>query len=201
MVSARGSGTRVTKRRSETRARLLAAATMMFAERGFGQVSIEQLTAAAGFTRGAFYSNFDSIEEIFFALYEERAELVAAQVARALTTPSETVAKLVDQVLTALTVDRQWILIKTDFLLHAARNPEIAKALAGHQDALRDILAAHFAVATVTDALSSALKDPQRLARAVITIHDGAMLQLLIDPDQQSLRRWLHDLLIALLVR
>lgn len=201
MVGARGSGTRVTKRRSETRARLLAAATTIFAERGFGQVSIEQLTAAAGFTRGAFYSNFASIEELFFALYEERSELVAAQVAQALTTPSETLAKLVDQVLTALTVDRQWILIKTDFLLHAARNPEIATALAGHQDALRNILAAHFAVATVTDALPPALKDPQRLARAVITIHDGAMLQLHIDPDQQSLGRWLHDLLIALLVR
>ena len=50
-----------------------------------------------------------------------------------------------------------------------------------------------------TDALPPALKKPEGLARALITIHDGAMLQLLIDPDQLSLMQWLHDLLIALL--
>jgi AcrR family transcriptional regulator len=194
-----GTPVRVTKRRPETRARLLEAATTVFAERGFGQVSIEQITAAAGFTRGAFYSNFDSVEELFFALYEERAAVVAAQVAQALTTPSETVATLVDQVLAAMPVDRQWILIKTEFLLHAARNPRIAEVLAGHRDALGDILTAHFAAAVETGALPPALMNPEGLARAVITIHDGAMLQLLIDPDEQSRRRWLHDLLIALL--
>ena len=194
-----GTPARVTKRRPETRARLLEAATTVFAERGFGQVSIEQITAAAGFTRGAFYSNFDSVEELFFALYEERAAIAAAEVAQALITPSETVAKLVDQVLSALPVDRQWILIRTDFLLHAARNPQVATALAGRRDALRDVLAAHFAAAIDTGALPPNLDSPQGLARAVITIHDGAMLQLLIDPDQQSLRRWLHELLVTLL--
>jgi len=49
------------------------AATTLFAERGFGQVSIEQICEAAGYTRGAFYSNFDSVDELFFALYSERA--------------------------------------------------------------------------------------------------------------------------------
>lgn len=194
-----GTPVRVTKRRPETRARLLEAATIAFAEHGFGNVSIEQITAAAGFSRGAFYSNFGSVEELFFALYEERAAVIAAQVAQALTAPSGTVAQLVDQVLTALTVDRQWILVKTEFLLHAARNPQVAQALAGHRDALRDVLAAHLAAAVNTDTLPSALQSPERLARAVITIHEGAMLQVLIDPDQRSLRRWLHDLLIALL--
>ena len=194
-----GTPARVTKRRPETRARLLEAATAVFAERGFGQVSIEQITAAAGFTRGAFYSNFASVEELFFVLYEERAAVVATQVAQALATPGKTVAKLVDQVLSALPVDRQWILIRTDFILHAARNPQVARALEGRRDALRDILAAHFAAAIDAGALPPALESPEGLARAVITIHDGAMLQLLIDPNQQSLRRWLHELLVALL--
>ena len=188
-----GSPARVTKRRPETRARLLEAAITVFAERGFGHASIEQITTAAGFTRGAFYSNFDSTEELFFALYQERAAVVAEHVARALTNPGGPVAELIEQVLTALTVDRQWILIKTDFLLHAARNPQVAAALAGHRDAIRDVLA------TALRSTASAPWTPDGLARAVITIHDGAMLQLLVDPDQQSLRRWLHDLLVALL--
>lgn len=194
-----GAAARVTKRRPETRARLLEAATAVFADRGFGQVSVEQITSAAGFTRGAFYSNFDSTEELFFALYEQRAAAVTAQVAQALATPTGSVTDLIDQVLAALTVDRQWILIKTDFLLHAARHPEVATALTAHQDALRDILARHLAGTAENHSLPTALQDPDDLARAVITIHDGAMLQLLVDTDQQSLRRWLQDLLVALL--
>ncbi len=53
-----GTPTRVTKRRAETRGRLMGAATTLFAEKGFGQVGIEQICEAAGYTRGAFYSNF-----------------------------------------------------------------------------------------------------------------------------------------------
>jgi AcrR family transcriptional regulator len=190
---------RVTKRRPATRARLLDAATTVFAEHGFGSVSIEQIAAAAGYTRGAFYSNFASTEELFFALYQERSAVVAEQVAQALAKPGRTVAELIEQVLTALTVDRQWILVKTDFLLHAARNPEVASALAAHRDALRDVLATCLAAAVTVTALRPTLRYPHELARAVITVHDGAMLQLLVDPDQESLRRWLHDVLVALL--
>ncbi len=195
------SPTRVTRRRPETRARLLEAATAVFAERGFGQTSVEQITTAAGFSRGAFYSNFASTEELFFTLYEQRAAEIAAQVGRALATASRSPTELVDRVVTALTVDRQWILIRTDFLLHAARNPSVAAALADHQEALRQILAPHLTAAIELEALPSALRNPVDLARAVITIHDGAMLQLLLDPDQLSLRRRLQDLLNALLDR
>ena len=190
---------RPTRRRLETRARLLAAATAVFADRGFGQTSVEQITTAAGFSRGAFYSNFDSTEELFFALYQQRADAITAQVAQALTAPSGSVAELVDRVVTALSVDRQWIVVRTDFLLHAARTPHVASALAAQQDALRTILSPHLADAIDLDALPPALRNPDDLARAVVTIHDGAMLRLLVDPDQRSLRQWLQDLLIALL--
>ena len=166
---------------------------------GFGQTSIEQITTAAGFSRGAFYSNFDSTEELFFALYEQRADAITAQVAQALTAPSRSVAELVDRVVTALSVDRQWIVVRTDFLLHAARTPHVAAALAAQQDALRTILSPHLADAIDLDALPAALRNPDDLARAVVTIHDGAMLHLLVDPDQGSLRQWLQELLIALL--
>src|ERR1700682_2088740 len=71
---------RVTKRRAETRARLIEAAFQVFADKGFGHVRIEDVCAAAGYTRGAFYSQFDSLEELFFVLYDEWAARVADQV-------------------------------------------------------------------------------------------------------------------------
>ncbi len=177
------------------------AATTLFAERGFGQVSIEQICEAAGYTRGAFYSNFDSVDELFFALYQERATVIAEQVARSLTAaaPAGSIPTLVDRVVTALMVDREWIMIKTDFLLHAARSREVAAVLAAHHDELRDALAAHLATVIDIDGLPPTLRTPDGLARAVGTIHDGAMLRLLLDPDERALRRWLRVMLIALL--
>ena len=193
--------TRVTKRRAETRARLLAAALAVFAEHGFGQVSIEQICEAAGYSRGAFYSNFASTEELFFALYQDRAALIAGQIEDALTAQPATrsVRELIDRTVTALMVDRQWVMIKTDFLLHAARSPGLSAALTAHRDLLRDILSAHWAATIPVDALPAALQTPDELARAIITIHDGAMLQLLVGSDQQAVRAWLQDLLVALL--
>src|ERR1700732_1134288 len=79
-----GASPRVTKRRAETRAKLIEAAFRVFADKGFGQVRIEDVCAAAGYTRGAFYSQFDSLEELFFTLYDDRAHVIASQVTEAL---------------------------------------------------------------------------------------------------------------------
>ncbi|VVD75686.1 TetR family transcriptional regulator [Pandoraea eparura] len=46
------------ERRLQTRERLLEAALALFLERGFFSTSLEDITNAAGYTRGAFYSNF-----------------------------------------------------------------------------------------------------------------------------------------------
>ena len=57
-----------TRRREQTRARLLDAAHEVFAEVGMDAASVETICERAGFTRGAFYSNFESKDELFLAL-------------------------------------------------------------------------------------------------------------------------------------
>jgi AcrR family transcriptional regulator len=54
--------------RELTTQRLLDAAQKLFAKKGFEAVSVETVSEAAGYSRGAFYSNFDSKEELFFEL-------------------------------------------------------------------------------------------------------------------------------------
>ena len=61
---------RVTGRRGRTRDRLLDAAVEVFAERGVGAATVELICERAGFTRGAFYSNFSTKEELLFAAAE-----------------------------------------------------------------------------------------------------------------------------------
>src|SRR5271157_451807 len=53
-----------------TRSRFLQAAEKIFARDGFDASKLEEIAAAAGYTRGAFYANFDSKEDLFLALLE-----------------------------------------------------------------------------------------------------------------------------------
>src|ERR1700743_3553905 len=54
--------------RDQTRQRLLDAAQRLIARKGLSAASVENITAAAGYTRGAFYSNFDSKDDLFIEL-------------------------------------------------------------------------------------------------------------------------------------
>src|SRR6266404_7451504 len=64
-------GGRQRERTAATRRKLLAAAKRIFAQQGFEAARLEDIAAGAGYTRGAFYANFEDKEEIFFALLEE----------------------------------------------------------------------------------------------------------------------------------
>lgn len=196
-----GTPARVTKRRGETRARLLEAAFAVFAERGLGHARIEDVCERAGYTRGAFYSNFDDLDELFFALYEDRAQHVAGQVSRALADAGErSGGALVRQVVDALTVDRDWTLIRKDFLLHAARTPAIAAALTAQRDALLDAIAAPLRAAVSAGSLQPSLGTAEDLAQAVLAIYDGLADQLLLDLTPGELQDRLTKLVTALLV-
>jgi AcrR family transcriptional regulator len=203
-VRADGTPRRVTKRRAETRSRLLDAALAVFAERGFGRASIEDVCERAGFTRGAFYSNFDSLEELFFALYEQRADDVAGRVASALADlpadlPRERViAALADRMAAELDADRAWTIVRTDFLLHAARHPAAARALAAHESATRAALRPGIERWARPGALPAPLDDPDTMARSVAAIYEAAVLDLLVHRDLTRAQDWLRAMITVL---
>jgi AcrR family transcriptional regulator len=59
--------------RALTREKLFTAAQKVFIQDGFGGSSIDRIVEEAGFTKGAFYSNFSSKEDIFLQLVESIA--------------------------------------------------------------------------------------------------------------------------------
>jgi AcrR family transcriptional regulator len=192
---------RVTRRRVRTRVNLLDAAFAVFAAKGFGRVSIEEVCAAAGYSRGAFYSNFDSLDELFFALYRQRADLIADQVAGALAQdgPDLDVPAAVDRVTEVLLLDLDWLLVKTDFLVHAARDERVAGTLLEHRARLRSAIAQRLGRARGFGGLPAVLGDVDGAAHAVVAAYDGVTTQLLLDKDVEGARAWLKQLLTALL--
>jgi AcrR family transcriptional regulator len=71
---------RLTREQSkdQTRQRLLDAAQAMFMKKGFVAASVEDIAQAAGYTRGAFYSNFRSKPELFLELLRRDHEEMQA---------------------------------------------------------------------------------------------------------------------------
>jgi AcrR family transcriptional regulator len=59
------------ERQAQTRQELLDAAARVFIKRGFSGSSVEEISAEAGYTRGAFYSNFRSKNELFVELLHD----------------------------------------------------------------------------------------------------------------------------------
>ena len=128
----------VSARRMATRERLMDAAVALFAERGVLAASVEEISDRAGFTRGAFYSNFESRDDLCVAVLERFAEaqLRATREATAeavLEPGSTTVEELIDRAVAVFIhsqpEDADELIAHAELRLHAARNPQVRDAL------------------------------------------------------------------------
>lgn len=126
-------------RRTQTRDRIIEAALGVFAEKGVLGASVEEICDAAGFTRGAFYSNYQSKDALCLALLERLAEesLAATREAIASLAQPEAVADLSIEELIDRAVgvfirsqrsDRAWVLASMELRLYAARTGAIRAA-------------------------------------------------------------------------
>jgi AcrR family transcriptional regulator len=176
----------VTKRRPRTRAALLRAALETFAEHGFHAVSIEQICERAGFTRGAYYSNFASKEELFLALFDEHGERVVRRLAEAVDAlaPEEcTLERLAGLVARIEPDERDWYLVSMEFTLHAIRDPQAAWVLARHEARLRAEIARGLEL-VVRRSGRELTVDADRFARLIVALREGALAQSYVEPAE-----------------
>ena len=152
----------ITARRAQTRERLMAAARAVFAEQSVEAASVEEICEAAGFTRGAFYSNFSDRSELVLAMIQQSIRLQLAAAERAIATMKAAgnlgAEELVSIALFALTgsgtalgTPTQDVITDRAMLLYAARDPE----LRGPYLSFVDACAAQVA-ALIADALAHA---------------------------------------------
>jgi AcrR family transcriptional regulator len=126
-------------RTEATRRKLLLAAEKVFARDGFEAARLEDIAGLAGYTRGAFYANFQSKEDIFFALLErwvgQRILEVKALIAQQ-ESPANLLRALREHYL-QITQDRRLSLLSLEFKLFAIRHPEAHARLRARQRRLR----------------------------------------------------------------
>ena len=115
-----------------TRARFIQSAEKIFARDGFEAAKLEEIAADAGYTRGAFYANFESKEDLFFALLEKEISHRIATLEKEMGKFHEPEAKLkaMRGFFLSKTLDRRWSLLALEFKLFAVRHPEVKRRLA-----------------------------------------------------------------------
>src|SRR5580698_8220457 len=127
-------------RTDATRWKLLEAAEKIFARDGFEAARLEDIASLAGYTRGAFYANFQSKEDIFLALLERWVGQRVSEV-NALIAQQESPAKLLGALrdhYVQKTQDRRLSLLTLEFKMFAIRHPEAHARLRARQRRLRE---------------------------------------------------------------
>ncbi|WP_232784596.1 TetR/AcrR family transcriptional regulator [Mycobacteroides chelonae] len=166
------------------------AALDVFAERGFYGASIENICEKAGFTRGAFYSNFSTKEELFFALFDASGnELInllrtALDQSRDSPDPVGAFVSIIDE---KGPLQRRWYLVSTEFTLYAIRQPAAAAILAE-----RDRLLRRETVYVINELVSIANReltiDAELIARLATALREGVGAQVYVEPDAVDAR-------------
>jgi AcrR family transcriptional regulator len=135
------------EKQQRTRKSLLHAAAQMFCKRGLEGTSIDEVAQAAGYTKGAFYANFKSKEELFLVMldenFSEELDRLDKLLAGTHEPHEEALAAAADFI--QLATDEEWHKLSFEFLAYAARNEEFRQELATRHRAMRERMAKVFA--------------------------------------------------------
>lgn len=185
-----------TRSRENTRARLLEAAAQVFAEIGLEGATVEAVCERAGFTRGAFYSNFESKDELFLMLaasvgetrLQAVRERVSALVGENALDDCDPV-ELVQQIMDSGGDDRLGVLMMSEIRIRALRDPGFGAAyLAQENEMVRSIAAI---IDEIVDSGQIALRiDAEEAARLLMVVWEGMTVRgAMGGDDTERLRR------------
>lgn len=198
----------VSTRRAATRERLAWAAVRVIARKGVDGASVEEICEEAGFTRGAFYSNFESKNELCIDVLHRSIDqtimALATELPRVSATglPIERKLGLAIKLFTStVSSDPETILAINEIRLQAARDPELRPAYRALTEsctpALRELVAEVIAANGVQ--LGISVDDLLAIMR---TVYDQQMIEAIIaghPADHVEVERQMSTLLGALM--
>jgi len=167
-----------------SRAELVEAAAVVFAERGYQAASVDEVIRRARLSKGTFYFNFASKEDLFLAVIKERLddpahELMQITAGAAGNSPTSGVVSA--GLAELFRNERDTLMLLQEYWSHAARDEQLAARYRTRQAWLRDALAhaleqrhQHTGVPLSFDA--------RRLAQAFIALGQGLALESIVDP-------------------
>lgn len=163
-----------------TRSKLLGAAEVEFSRLGFEGAAVDKITEKAGYSRGAFYANFKSKEELFLTLVEDRMNTILIELTQL--SMGEKILKK-DTVLKYYlnrAYDKKLTLLMSEFLIAGIRNTKLRSKIANLNHSYLD------EVGKVISFISSNKKEARQIAAILLASGQGLMLYHFCDPENYS---------------
>jgi AcrR family transcriptional regulator len=172
------------EKQQRTRVSLLTAAAQLFCKRGLEGTSIDEVAQAAGYTKGAFYANFKSKEELFLVMLDERfaRELERLDQALAGTQEPYEEARAAAADFIHFASDDDWPALYFQFVAHAVRDEDFRQELATRHRAMRERLTEVFKRWKEGFGVAPTLPVAQ-ITAMMFFMADGFLLDRMIEPD------------------
>ena len=173
------------QKRERTHEELVSAAERLFVERGFHATSVDEIAFEAGYTKGAVYSNFESKEDLFFAVYERRADRVVAEIEEVLREmgPAAGLERLAsDAARRRGSADDGWLAVYFEFWAHVVRRRELRERFAKIHGRVAEPMTA--AVERLAEERGISMPvEARSINVAMIAMVSGLSLERLTQPD------------------
>ncbi|WP_109551745.1 TetR/AcrR family transcriptional regulator [Mycobacteroides franklinii] len=179
--------------RNRTRIELIDATRRLIDSSGRTKFAVKDVCDSIGYTRGAFYSSFASMDDHLVAVHERQnadlTEAVAAALAHARSVVGDTgdLVTFVNTFISTIAVDRGRLALQSALTARAQHNPHLADQLTVQRDRLRQTLEPY--LLDVIDCAGRELTtDTITFTRAVMAAQSGAAAQLIAADDPDDIR-------------
>jgi AcrR family transcriptional regulator len=173
------------EKQAKTRSALLSSAAKLICRKGITEASVDDVATDAGYTKGAFYANFKSKEELFLVMLDEKYAEELARLENAMHgqgAPADEVRDAAEDFIRFAWSDPQWPKLYFEFTAHAARNPDFRDELLTRDRRIREQMAAVY-----RDWAKDLGVDPpipvEDLAMMTFCMANGFLMGQLIEPD------------------
>jgi AcrR family transcriptional regulator len=172
------------EKQEKTRSSLLSSAAKLICRKGITEASVDDIATDAGYTKGAFYANFKSKEEMFLVMLDKAygEELKRLEAHLSGEAHVEEVRRSAEDFMKYVRSDPEWPRLYFEFVAYAARNPEFREELATRNRAMRDGIAE-----VIRNWTADFEGDPpfpyEDIATMLFCLADGFLVQQLVEPD------------------
>jgi AcrR family transcriptional regulator len=175
------------EKQAKTRSSLMSSAARVFCKHGMDRASIDEVAEDAGYTKGAFYANFGSKQELFLAMLDERFAERIEEADRAFAagsgeSPPEQARHAAADFARAFRADPGAERLFLEFASYALRDEDFRQELITRFATLRERLERVYARRAEEYGLELDLP-LERVVRMVIAMSDGWALWRLLDPE------------------
>ena len=181
--------------REKTREKLLESACHLVAARGYDGTSIADISEAAGFSKGAFFSNFESKDAILLEVLRrfkaDEIAMLEATLARSVDEP--TAAAAAGVYFERIKQQSDWIRLDIELQLHAARSASFAAEYVPFQAEVTRAIGT-LALGLFAKSGSRPTLDPTDIGAMFIALIHGLVLHQ--HPDPARILQWVTQTLV-----